>query len=218
MTVQEFGKLADAIKTYFPRDNILPTNTSMELWYDMLKDLDYRAAYTGLRAHVASSRFAPTIADIREKSLQVNQPRELNETEAWSLVSKAIRNSSYNSVEEFAKLPQLVQKAVGQPSQLRIWAIDENYNEEVVSSLFTRTYRAECKRKEMVTQMNTQEQQMYLRNQTNSYSTILDKNNAETIKSSKEEEKLKIGAKYEATEGIENNPRYQKLKKRLKAI
>ncbi len=145
MTVDEFARLADAIKTYFPRDNMLPTDTAMELWYDMLKDMDYQSAYIGLRNHVATSKFAPTIADIRNGTV-ISQPQELNEMEAWSLVSKAIRNSGYNSVEEFTKLPPLVQKAVGLPSQLRTWALDENYNEEVVSSNFIKCYRNELTR------------------------------------------------------------------------
>lgn len=142
MTFKEFGKLADAIKTYFPRDNMLPTDTAMELWYDMLKDMDYQSACIGLKNHVATSKFAPTIADIRNGAV-ISHPQELNEMEAWSIVSKSIRNSGYNSVEEFSKLPPLVQKAVGLPSQLRTWALDENYNEEVVSSNFIKCYRNE---------------------------------------------------------------------------
>lgn len=158
MTFKEFGKLADAIKTYFPRDNMLPTDTAMELWYDMLKDMDYQLAYIGLRNHVATSKFAPTIADIRNGTV-ISQPQELNEMEAWSLVSKAIRDSGYNSTEEFAKLPLLVQKAVGLPSQLRTWALDENYNEEVVSSNFIKCYRNELTR-----QMELQKMPQNVRN------------------------------------------------------
>ena len=42
MTFKEFGYIADAIKTYFPRDNVLPTEHAMSLWYDGLKDLPYQ--------------------------------------------------------------------------------------------------------------------------------------------------------------------------------
>lgn len=49
---------------------------------------------------------------------ELNTPKQLNELEAWSLVEKAIRNSIYNSQEEFSKLPPLVQKAVGSPNVL----------------------------------------------------------------------------------------------------
>lgn len=153
MTGKEFAKLALAIKTYFPRDNVLPSNETMELWFDMLKDLDYEIASMGLKAYVSTNKFAPTIADIREYATKVTKPQQLNEMEAWSLVSKAIRNSGYHSEEEFEKLPPLVQKAVGQPSQLRMWAIGDDYNEAVVSSNFIKTYRVVAKRNEDVAKM-----------------------------------------------------------------
>lgn len=62
---------------------------------------------------------------------ELNTPKQLNELEAWSLVEKAIRNSIYNSQEEFSKLPPLVQKAVGSPNVLRLWAADGSYSEQV---------------------------------------------------------------------------------------
>lgn len=150
MTVKQFGSLAAAIKTFFPRENVLPTSESMDLWYDMLHDLDYDVASTALKMHVSNSPYAPTISDIRKYAEKIVTPTEMNESEAWALVSNAIRNSSYNSAEEFSKLPPLVQKAVGQPSQLQQWAIDNDYNESVVSSNFMRSYRAELYRKKEV--------------------------------------------------------------------
>lgn len=148
MTFKEFGQLADAIKTYFPRDNMLPTAEAMELWFDMLKDLDYQFASYGLKKYVSLNKFPPAISDIREHAESIREPGELNEMEAWALVRNAVANSTYNSVEEFAKLPPLVQKAVGLPGQLRIWAMDEDYSEAVTSSNFIKTYRVVCARQE----------------------------------------------------------------------
>lgn len=148
MTPDEFGKLADAIKTYFPKDNMLPTVDSMELWFDMLKDLDYKSASFGLKKYVSLNKFPPAISDIREYAASIREPEELNEMEAWALVRIAISNSGYHSVEEFTKLPPPVQKAVGLPEQLRIWAMDEKYSESVVSSNFIKTYRAVLARQE----------------------------------------------------------------------
>ena len=49
----------------------------------------------------------PTVASIRNQAqkLTKNSEVDLNETEAWALVSKAIRRSAYYSEEEFKKLP-----------------------------------------------------------------------------------------------------------------
>ena len=39
------------------------------------------------------------------------------------------------------KLPTIIQRAIGTPEQLNIWATDEDYNETVVMSNFQRSYR-----------------------------------------------------------------------------
>lgn len=211
MTFKEFGKLADAIKTYFPRDNMLPTDTAMELWYDMLKDMDYQSAYIGLKNHVATSKFAPTIADIRNGAV-ISQPQELNEMEAWSLVSKAIRNSGYNSVEEFTKLPPLIQKAVGLPSQLRTWALDENYNEEVVSSNFIKCYRNELARQKELQKMPQNVRNFIEKANVGSYSAQIADKRQQTIESANERKQGEINALEMKHEGV---PMPEKYKERL---
>ena len=152
MTFKEFGYIADAIKTYFPRDNVLPTEHAMSLWYDGLKDLPYQVVNIALKKYVQTNRFAPSIADIREQAAQLNQNNQngdLNEAEAWSLVLKAIRRSAHYSEEEFAKLPPVVQRAVSSPRQLREWATLEDVDGKtltVIQSNFQRTFRAEQQR------------------------------------------------------------------------
>lgn len=211
MTFKEFGKLADAIKTYFPRDNMLPTDIAMELWYDMLKDMDYQSAYIGLKNYVATSKFAPTIADIRNGAV-ISQPQELNEMEAWSLVSKAIRNSGYNSVEEFAKLPPLVQKSVGLPSQLRTWALDEKYNEEVAMSSFQRAYKSELKRHEELQKMPQNVRNFIEKANVGSYSSQIAEKRQQAIESANERKQGEIKALEMKHEGV---PMPEKYKERL---
>lgn len=208
MTVDEFARLADAIKTYFPRDNMLPTDIAMELWYDMLKDMDYQSAYIGLKNHVATSKFAPTIADIRNGAV-ISQPQELNEMEAWSLVSKAIRNSGYNSVEEFAKLPPLVQKAVGLPSQLRTWALDENYNEQVAMSSFQRAYKAELKRREELQKMPQNVRNLIEKANAGSYSAQIAEKRQQAIESVNERKRGEIKELEMKHEGVPMPERYK---------
>lgn len=193
MTFKEFGKLADAIKTYFPRDNMLPADTSMELWYDMLKDMDYQSAYIGLKNHVATSKFAPTIADIRNGTI-ISQPQELNEMEAWSLVYKAICNSTYNSVSEFEKLPPLVQKAVGLPDSLREWAMTENLNLEVVMSNFQRAYKVELKRHEELQKMPQNVRRLIEKANAGSYSAQIAEKRQQDIESASERKQGEIKA------------------------
>ena len=151
MTAKEFGFLADAIKTYFPRDNVLPTENAMRLWYEELKDIPYQSAYIALRKYVSINKYAPTIADIREQVAELSNQNDdgLNETAAWLFVLKAIRRSTYYSEEEFAKLPATVQRAVASPKQLREWATLEDVDGKtltVIQSNFQRAFRVEQQR------------------------------------------------------------------------
>lgn len=66
----------------------------------------------------------------------------MTEQEAWGLVANALKNSAYHSEQEFAKLPPEIQSVIHDPAQLKAWAIDDNFNESVVSSNFMRSYRA----------------------------------------------------------------------------
>ena len=147
MTAKEFGLLADAIKTYFPRDNVLPTENALRLWYAELKDIPYQIAYAALRKYVSTNKFAPTIADIREQAAELYNQREgdISENTAWQLVWKAICNSGYHAEEEFEKLPETVKRAVGSASQLRQWALAEVDDKTITvwQSNFQRIYRLE---------------------------------------------------------------------------
>lgn len=147
MTREETKKIIRIICDSYPNYKPSDLTETIDVWTRMLEEYDYKQVSVALKSYVLAdtSGFAPSIGQLVAKIHSIKQPQVLNEMEAWSLVSKAIRNSSYNSVEEYAKLPLLVQKAVGLPSQLRTWAVDENYNEQVAMSQFIKAYRNEEK-------------------------------------------------------------------------
>ena len=61
---------------------------------------------------------------------------------AWRLVRNAIRRGLYYFDEEYAKLPEDVQRVVGEPSQLRDWAMLESETiDSVIQSNFTKRYQ-----------------------------------------------------------------------------
>ena len=179
----------------------------------MRRDLPYDVASMATQKHMMSSNRIPTPADIRAEAVKLSMPDEPNETEAWTLVSKAIRNSSYNSIQEFSKLPPLVQKAVGQPSQLEQWAMDEDYNENVVASNFMRTYRGEVIRAKEYNKLPEKIRTLIGAVNKNSYSAQIARNNIDMIKSSKEDKKLKIGANTDATDACMSEEIMGKLEK-----
>lgn len=150
--------------------NYKPSNISetVDVWCMMLDEYSYEQVAMGLKSYILSdtSGFAPAIGQIVDKIKTVSEPPQLNELEAWGLVDKAIRNSGYHAEEEFAKLPPLVQKAVGSPSQLRNWGMtDIDSIETVAQSNFMRTYRAVAKREDEVSRMPAQIRQLIQENE-----------------------------------------------------
>ena len=95
-----------AFPNYKPPDKTVAVNT----WFLMLADYPYHQVQMALKAYIATdtSGFAPSIGQIIDKMQMINSNAEQNEMEAWSLVSKALRNGNYKSREEFEKLPDLV--------------------------------------------------------------------------------------------------------------
>lgn len=116
----------------------------VNLWQMQFADLDGKLVLSAVNALISSrvEGFPPTIGAVKEQAARLLLPESLPETAAWALVSRAARNGAYGAEQEFAKLPPLVQKAVGSPGQLRAWAVMETEEvETVVASNFMRTYR-----------------------------------------------------------------------------
>lgn len=179
------------------------------------EEYTYEQVDIALRSYMKTntSGFAPTPGQIIDKIHTMTQPQELNEMEAWSLVSKAIRNSGYNSVDEFAKLPPLVQKAVGLPSQLRTWALDENYNEEVVSSNFIKCYRNELAKQRELQKMPQNVRNFIEKANAGSYSAQIADKRQQAIESANERKQGEIKVLEVKHEGV---PMPEKYKERLK--
>lgn len=119
------------------------------LWAEIFENDPAAIVFAAVKAIISGEprEFAPSAGEIRNKMRDLTAPASLSETEAWALVSKAIRNGIYGSEEEFAKLPPTVQAAVGRPDQLKEWAVmDEETVQSVVASNFMRGYKTAIRR------------------------------------------------------------------------
>lgn len=156
MTRNDTIKILSIVMATFPShymkfDQIM-TDRLIESWTDVFGDYEYKDVYAGLNIFLKTdlSGFPPTpamIIDKIAKHTEHSPEYEMTGMEAWALVSKAIKNSNYNSEEEYRLLPPLVQKAVGSPSTLREWAaMDSNTVHSVEQSNFLRMYDAIAKR------------------------------------------------------------------------
>lgn len=192
MTRDETIKLLMVIQSAYPNFKPPDKTVAVDTWYTMLRDMDYNVVQMGLRAYITSdtSGFAPSIGQLINKLHEVQSPQELNEMEAWLLVSKALRNGTYGAIEEFNKLPPLVQKAVGSPDNLRNWAqTDSESIENVVQSNFMRTYRTVVNRAKEYQKMPKDIQALIKSTNRSSYSAQIGSKNQQMIKLSLEDNK-----------------------------
>ena len=155
MTREDVIKLLMMIKAAYPNYNPADKNVAVNMWHEMLKDYDTNAVMASFKTYVASdtSGFAPSIGQILGRLKMVsNESNEVDALEAWAMVSRAIRNGYYGAEAEYAKLPQLVQKAVGSPANIRNWATaDLKSVETVIMSQFISSFKTVQKREmEMV--------------------------------------------------------------------
>lgn len=91
MDKQEFATLAMAIRTYYPKENILPNKESMQLWFRELQDIPFKVAEAALRKWVSTNKWSPSIAEIREMSATIKNGDIPDWVEGWEEVQKAIR-------------------------------------------------------------------------------------------------------------------------------
>lgn len=114
------------------------------LWQEQFADEPATLVQAAVKAYVSTDKkgFMPVPGQIKEQIAVLRDKGGLNEQDAWELVTNALRNSSYGSVEEFAKLPADVRRAVGSHNMLRSWAaVNISELQTVIASNFKRDYR-----------------------------------------------------------------------------
>ena len=169
MTREETKRIIQIMCATYPNWKPADLSNTVDAWHLMLEDYPYNQIAIALKAYVTSdaSGFAPSVGQLIAKLNTITSTNEPSELEAWAMVSKALRNGYYGAEEEFSKLPELVQKAVGNPSNLRQWSqTDVDSIENVIQSNFLRTYRNVVKRAEEVQKMPSDIKAMIQANET----------------------------------------------------
>lgn len=162
MTDKETRKIIAVLMVAYPNYKPINIDFTVSVWTDMLSDYSYSEVDMAIKAYISTdtSGFAPAIGQVIEKIKSITTPQQMTDAEAWSLVRKAISDSSYNATDKFNELPITCQRAVGSPAQLRMWALDASYNENVVSSNFMRSYRTEVARQNELSRMPSEVRQI----------------------------------------------------------
>lgn len=100
MTPQEFDVIRAAIKSAYPTFNIMPDRYSIQLWYRMLGDIDFKICETALQELIATQTYPPQIAEIRAKCADYTSPQIKDSGEVWGDVQRAIQKYGYYRSDE----------------------------------------------------------------------------------------------------------------------
>jgi len=137
--------LREAYPMYYKNKAKDELTASVNLWASMFAEDDPRLVQSAIKAWIATDTkgFPPVIGQIKDQMRRLSEPEQMCENEAWDIVSRAIGDSNYGSVEQFEQLPPVIQKSVGSARQLQEWAqMDASDVQTVVASNFMRSYRA----------------------------------------------------------------------------
>ena len=113
MTKQEFATFAMALKTYYPREALLPNQQAMELWFRELCDIPFGVAEMALRKWVSTNKWSPSIADIREMTSGIVNGEPMSWGESWEKALNSVRKyGSYNKGAALESLDPITRKCV----------------------------------------------------------------------------------------------------------
>ena len=113
MTKKEFAIFAAALRTYYPKENLLPNQQAMELWFRQLQDIPYMVAEAALNKWVATQKWSPSIAEIREMAVTVTAGEKPLWSDGWEEVVRAIKNyGSYGQKEAMESMSETTRMAV----------------------------------------------------------------------------------------------------------
>lgn len=146
MNKKEFSIFASALRTYYPKEKLLPNEQAMELWYNQLKDIPYNVASATLEKWVAIEKWSPSIADIRKTAVEMVNGTTYDWGDGWEQVDKAIRKyGMYNEAEALESMDDITRQAVQRLGFKNI-CTSENYQADRAN--FRMIYEQIAERKE----------------------------------------------------------------------
>lgn len=153
MNKKEFSIFASALRTYYPKEKLLPNEQAMELWYNQLKDIPYNVASATLEKWVAIEKWSPSIADLRKTAVEIVNGTTYDWGEGWGQVEKAIRKyGMYNEAEAMESMDDITRQTVKRLGFINICTSD-NYQADRAN--FRMIYEQLAEKKEKDSQVPT---------------------------------------------------------------
>lgn len=109
MTFDEFKTLAKGLKCAYTTPNFLPDEYSIKVWFKFLNDLPADVATACIERYIATNKFPPTIADIREEVAEMMVDKK-DWSESWKDVNRYIslygipnEAKAYEAMDEYTR-------------------------------------------------------------------------------------------------------------------
>ena len=77
---------------------------TIDIWYKSLSDIEYTLANMAIQKLIMTSKFYPSVAEIRETCLSLIDGRRVTGLEAWGMFRKYI--NVYSTAEDYERLKQ----------------------------------------------------------------------------------------------------------------
>ena len=100
MTFDEWRVLCKGMKAVYTQPNFLPDADSIKIWYKLLQDIPYEVLNVGIQQFMMQSKYAPTVADLRELSTTVVKGKPKDWGSGWESVQQAIRRYGFYQEEK----------------------------------------------------------------------------------------------------------------------
>lgn len=113
MTREEWSRIVLSIKDFYPSKGVLETEHAVRLWYEMLKDLEYKDITVALQKYASQNIFPPTIADLRSGCAEIQNGEFKPWEDGWQEVCDAIQKYGYmREGEALHSLSEITRKIV----------------------------------------------------------------------------------------------------------
>lgn len=113
MEFKQFLVLLKGLKAVYTKDNFLPDEDSVKIWYSLLKDIPYDVLNVAIQKYILTAIYPPTIAELRRLSSEIVQGQQPDWGESWEKVQKAVRRyGMYRPEEAMQSMDEITRKCV----------------------------------------------------------------------------------------------------------
>lgn len=120
----------------------------LKIWLAVFKDDDVNLVREAAVGCISTLEFAPTVADIKKRMIEIKLSGQMTEMEAFQEIKKAVRDISSgrkHAMDAYNDLPPILRRTCGGVRQLIDWTqVPTESFETVVASHIRQSYRTEA--------------------------------------------------------------------------